>query len=106
MVMLLGSMPAIAHAAGTPMPSPAAQGVAASGVGRGVPMLVTADGDLVAKDGTAQDSWFVISHLTSDDNSTLDLMVHYIRLTPPQGEAFPHEYRNRLSRKALAVVHV
>jgi hypothetical protein len=34
----------------------------------------------------AQDSWFVVSHLTSDSNR-LDLLVHYTRytrLTPPR----------------------
>jgi predicted secreted hydrolase len=46
-------------------------------------LFVAADPDLVAKEGVAQDSWFVISHLTSGSNR-LDLLVHYIRLTPPQ----------------------
>ena len=87
MVMLLAPMPAIAQPAEKPMPSPAAQSVAALG-NTGVPLLVTANGDLIAKEGTAQDSWFVISHLTADENSALDLMVHYIRLTPAQGEPF------------------
>ena len=67
-----------------PMISPAAQAVAASGSSKGAPLFVAADPDLVAKEGVAQDSWFVISHLTSG-NSRLDLLVHYIRLTPPQG---------------------
>ncbi len=68
-----------------PMISPAAQAVAASGSrSKGAPRFVAADPDLVAKEGVAQDSWFVISHLTSG-NSRLDLLVHYIRLTPPQG---------------------
>jgi hypothetical protein len=67
-----------------PMTSPAAQAVAASGSGKGAPLFVAADPDLVAKEGVAQDSWFVISHLTSGSNR-LDLLVHYIRLTPPQG---------------------
>src|SRR5260370_13377547 len=67
------------------MISPAAQAVAASGSRSiGAPRFVAADPDLVAKEGVAQDSWFVISHLTSG-NSRLDLLVHYIRLTPPQG---------------------
>src|SRR6266849_5395317 len=67
-----------------PMISPAAQAVAASGSSKGAPRFVAADPDLVAKEGVAQDSWFVISHLTSG-SSRLDLLVHYIRLTPPQG---------------------
>jgi len=67
-----------------PMIPPAAQAVAASGSSKGAPLFVAADPDLVAKEGVAQDSWFVISHLTSG-NSRLDLLVHYIRLTPPQG---------------------
>src|SRR5258706_4792528 len=67
-----------------PMIAPAAQAVAASGSSKGAPLFVAADPDLVAKEGVAQDSWFVISHLTSG-NSRLDLLVHYIRLTPPQG---------------------
>src|SRR3979411_2302292 len=67
----------------TPMIPPAAQAVAASGSSKGAPLFVAADSDLVAKDSVAQDSWFVVSHLTSDSNR-LDLLVHYIRLTPPQ----------------------
>ena len=67
-----------------PMIQPAAQAVAASGLSKGAPLFVAADPDLVAKEGVAQDSWFVISHLTSGSNR-LDLLVHYIRLTPPQG---------------------
>jgi len=66
-----------------PMIQPAAQAVAASGLSKGAPLFVAADPDLVAKEGVAQDSWFVISHLTSGSNR-LDLLVHYIRLTPPQ----------------------
>src|SRR5260370_7247655 len=67
------------------MISPAAQAVAASGSRSiGAPRFVAADPDLVAKEGVAQDSWFVISHLPSG-NSRSDLLVHYIRLTPPQG---------------------
>src|ERR1700716_721722 len=66
-----------------PMIPPAAQDVAASGSSKGAPLFVAADSDLVAKEGVAQDSWFVVSHLTSDSNR-LDLLVHYIRLTPPQ----------------------
>ena len=50
----------------------------------GAPLFVAADPDLVAKEGVAQDSWFVVSHLTSNSNR-LNLLVHYIRLTPPQG---------------------
>src|SRR5258708_11818998 len=65
-----------------PMISPAAQAVAASGSTKGAPLFVAADPDLVAQEGVAQDSWFVISHLPSG-NSRLDLLVHYIRLTPP-----------------------
>src|SRR5258708_10431339 len=57
-----------------PMISPAAQAVAASGSTKGAPLFVAADPDLVAKEGVAQDSWFVISHLTSG-NSRLDLLV-------------------------------
>jgi hypothetical protein len=68
----------------TPMIPPAAQAVAASGSSKGAPLFVAADSDLVAKEGVAQDSWFVISHLTSGSDR-LDLLVHYIRLTPPQG---------------------
>src|SRR5258705_11743512 len=67
-----------------PMIPPAAQAVAASGSSKGAPLFVAADPDLVAKEGVAQDSWFVVSHLTSGSNR-LDLLVHYIRLTPPQG---------------------
>src|SRR5260370_7433854 len=67
-----------------PMIPPAAQAVAASGSSKGAPLFVAADSDLVAKESVAQDSWFVISHLTSGSNR-LDLLVHYIRLTPPQG---------------------
>src|ERR1700716_291701 len=68
-----------------PMIPPAAQAVAASGSSKGAPLFVAADPDLVAKQGVAQDSWFVISHLTSGSNR-LNLLVHYIRLTPPQGD--------------------
>jgi hypothetical protein len=67
-----------------PMIPPAAQAVAASGSSKGAPLFVAADPDLVAKEGVAQDSWFVISRLTSGSNR-LDLLVHYIRLTPPKG---------------------
>src|ERR1700730_7933796 len=67
-----------------PMIPPAAQAVAASGSSKGVPLFVADDPDLVAKEGVAQDSWFVVSHLTSGNNR-LDVLVHYIRLTPPQG---------------------
>src|ERR1700736_3192162 len=66
------------------MPSPAVQSVAASGSSKGTPLFVTADLDLVAKEGIAQDSWFVVSHLTSGSDQ-LDLLVHYVRLTPPSG---------------------
>src|SRR5258708_10373709 len=66
-----------------PMIPPAVQAVAASGSSKGAPLFVAADPDLVAKEGVAQDSWFVISHLTSASNR-LDLLAHYIRLTPPQ----------------------
>src|SRR5216684_1345610 len=68
----------------TPMIPPAAQAVAASGSSKGAPLFVAADPDLVAKEGVAQDSWFVVSHLTSGSDR-LDLLVHYIRLIPPQG---------------------
>jgi hypothetical protein len=68
-----------------PMIPPAAQAVAASGSSKGAPLFVAADPDLVAKEGVAQDSWFVISHLTSG-STRLDLLVHYIRLTPPQAD--------------------
>src|SRR6266403_1481475 len=68
----------------TPMIPPAVQAVAASGSSKGAPLFVAADPDLVAKEGVAQDSWFVVSHLTSGSNR-LYLLVHYIRLTPPQG---------------------
>src|ERR1700704_4831459 len=67
-----------------PMIAPSAQAVAASGSSKGAPLFVAADRDLVAKQGVAQDSWFVISHLTSGSDR-LDLLIHYIRLTPPQG---------------------
>src|SRR5713101_4669519 len=67
-----------------PMITPAAQAVAASGASKGAPLFVAANPDLVAKEGVAQDSWFVISHLTSGSDR-LELLVHYIRLTPPTG---------------------
>ena len=73
-----------AQTGATPMIPPAVQAVAASGSSKGAPLFVTADPDLVAKEGVAQDSWFVVSHLTSGSDR-LDLLVHYIRLTPPQG---------------------
>jgi hypothetical protein len=73
-----------AQAGATPMASPAVQAVAASGSSKGAPLVVTADPDLVAKEGVAQDSWFVVSHLTSGSDR-LDLLIHYIRLTPPGG---------------------
>jgi hypothetical protein len=66
------------------MPPPAVQANAASGASKGAPLFVAADADLVAKEGVAQDSWFVISHLTSGSDR-LELLVHYIRLTPPTG---------------------
>src|SRR5260370_39735666 len=68
-----------------PMIAPAAQAVAASGSSKGAPLFVAADPDLVAKEGVAQDSWFVISHLRSGTDR-LDLLIHYLRLTPPQGD--------------------
>jgi hypothetical protein len=68
----------------TSMAPPAVQANAASGASKGTPLFVAANPDLVAKQGVAQDSWFVISHLTSGSDR-LDLLVHYIRLTPPQG---------------------
>src|SRR5216684_312074 len=67
-----------------PMISPAAQAIAASGSSKGTPLFVAADPDLVAKEGVAQDSWFVVSHLMSG-RDRLDLLIHYIRLTPPSG---------------------
>ena len=51
-----------------PMIPPAAQAVAASGSSQGAPLFVAADPDLVAKEGVAQDSWFVISHLAAGSN--------------------------------------
>jgi lipocalin-like protein/hydroxyneurosporene synthase CrtC len=74
-----------AQTGATPMASPAVQAVAASGSSKGAPLFVAADPDLVAKKGVAQDSWFVISHLMSGSDR-LDLLIHYIRLTPPQGD--------------------
>jgi predicted secreted hydrolase len=68
-----------------PMISPAAQAVAASGLSRGAPLFVAADLDLVAKTGVEMDSWFFVSHLTSGSDR-LDLLVHYMRLAPPQGD--------------------
>jgi len=70
--------------ADTPMIPPAAQAVAASGSTKGVPLFVAADLDLVAKTGVQMDSWFFVSHLTSCSDR-LDLLIHYMRLTPPQG---------------------
>jgi predicted secreted hydrolase len=66
-----------------PMIPPSAQAVAASSSSKGVPLFVAADVDLVAKTGVEMDSWFIVSHLTSGSNR-LDLLVHYMRLTPPQ----------------------
>jgi hypothetical protein len=85
-ILLVTAAPngAKAQASAPPLISPAAQAVAASGSSKGAPLFVAADPDLVAKEGVAQDSWFVISHLTSGSNQ-LDLLVHYIRLVPPQG---------------------
>src|SRR6267154_2282017 len=80
----IGKLEGTITSAEPPMISPAAQAVAASGSSKGAPRFVAADPDLVAKEGVAQDSWFVISHLTSGSNR-LELLVHYIRLTPPQG---------------------
>ncbi len=57
-----------AQASAPPMIPPAAQGVASS---IGAPLFVAADPDLVAKEGVAQDSWFVVSHLTSGSNRPL-----------------------------------
>jgi hypothetical protein len=73
-----------AQTSATPMASPAIQAIAASGSSKGAPLVVAADPDLVAKEGVAQDSWFVVSHLMSGSDR-LDLLVHYIRLTPPTG---------------------
>ncbi len=70
--------------ADTPMILPAAQAVAASGSTKGAPLFVAADLDLVAKTGVQMDSWFFVSHLTSGSDR-LDLLIHYMRLTPPQG---------------------
>jgi Lipocalin-like domain/CrtC N-terminal lipocalin domain len=85
-ILLVTAAPngAKAQASAPSMIPPAAQAVAASGASKGAPLFVAADPDLVAKEGVAQDSWFVVSHLTSGSNR-LDLLVHYIRLTPPQG---------------------
>src|ERR1700730_10672332 len=85
-ILLVTATPngAKAQSSAPPMIPPAAQAVAASGSSKGVPLFVAADPDLVAKEGVAQDSWFVVSHLTSGNNR-LDVLVHYIRLTPPQG---------------------
>ena len=73
-----------AQTGATPMAPPAVQAVAASGSSKGPPLFVAADPDLVAKEGVAQDSWFVVSHLMSGSDR-LDLLIHYTRLTPPQG---------------------
>ena len=70
--------------ADTPMIPPAAQAVAASRSTKGAPLFVAADLDLVAKTGVQMDSWFFVSHLTSGSDR-LDLLIHYMRLTPPQG---------------------
>jgi hypothetical protein len=85
-ILLVTAAPngAKAQASAPPLIPPAAQAVAASGSSKGAPLFVAADPDLVAKEGVAQDSWFVVSHLTSGSNR-LDLLVHYIRLVPPQG---------------------
>src|SRR4030088_1111706 len=80
----MGKFEEIISVAEPPMIPPAAQAVAASSSSNGAPLFVAADPDLVAKEGVAQDSWFVISRLTSGSNR-LDLLVHYIRLTPPSG---------------------
>jgi predicted secreted hydrolase len=68
-----------------PMIPPAAQAVAASGLNIGAPLFVAADLDLAAKTGVEMDSWFIVSHLTSGSNR-LDLLVHYMRLTPPKSD--------------------
>ena len=68
----------------TPMAPPAVQANAASGSSKGAPLFVAADLDLVAKTGVQMDSWFFVSHLTSGSDR-LDLLIHYMRLTPPQG---------------------
>src|SRR6266852_9770653 len=67
-----------------PMISPAAQAAEASGSSKGAPLFVAANLDLVAKTGVEMDSWFFVSHLTSGGDR-LDLLVHYMRLAPPQG---------------------
>src|SRR5258708_19133165 len=69
--------------ADTPMIPRAAQAVAASGSSKGAPLFVAADLDLVAKTGVEMDSWFIVSHLKSGSDR-LDLLIHYMRLTPPQ----------------------
>jgi hypothetical protein len=66
------------------MAPPAVQAAAASGSSKGAPLFVAAGPDLVAKEGVAQDSWFAISHLMSGSDR-LDVLIHYIRLTPPSG---------------------
>jgi hypothetical protein len=63
---------------------PAAQAVAASSATKGAPLFVAADPDLVAMEGVLLDSGFFISHLTSGSNP-VDLLVHYMRVTPPEG---------------------
>ncbi len=68
-----------------PMISPAAQAAEASGSSKGAPLFVAANLDLVAKTGVEMDSWFFVSHLTSGGDR-LDLLVHYMRLTPKEGE--------------------
>ena len=71
--------------ADTPMIPPAAQAAEASGSSKGAPLFVAADLDLVAKTGVEMDSWFFVSHLTSGGDR-LDLLVHYMRLTPKEGD--------------------
>jgi hypothetical protein len=85
MSQIVGPSEVNAQTGVTPMTPPAVQAVAASGSSKGAPLFVSADLDLVAKEGVAQDSWFVISHLMSGTDQ-LDLLIHYIRLTPPEGD--------------------
>ena len=69
------------------MPSAYFQGEQASVDGtKGMALFITPDKDLFAKPGAQQDSWFLTSHLKSD-RGTLDLLIHYLHVTPPDGGA-------------------
>ena len=106
-ILLVTAAPngAKAQASAPPMIPPAAQAVAASGSSKGAPLFVAADPDLVAKEGVAQDSWFVVSHLTSGSDR-LDLLVHYIRLTPPQGPMTQAIIEDNLSAQEASVIDI